>query len=268
MDLPKTIFKYEPFALRAIQNLKASAVHFGSPLSFNDPYDCALPASIAECSREELEMLRSECINGNVYPEEVRSEVSGLSLDQFDAKIRSGALLVVDQARSDFLKRRGVTCFSETNDNLLMWSHYGGRYRGYCLEFHTKFEPFKLLQKVQYVAEVPQFKLSDFIRNENHRKLTDMFCTKSVDWSYEKEWRILHAEAGTLYSYDREALKAIYFGPDIDAQDRDLLCHIMYCQFPDAELWFGKRISASFRVVFEMVTNYLPYAEARRRGLL
>lgn len=40
-DHPPTLFKYEPFSLRAVQNLKQQAIYFGSPSGFNDPFDCA-----------------------------------------------------------------------------------------------------------------------------------------------------------------------------------------------------------------------------------
>lgn len=242
-------------------------MHFGSPATFNDPYDCALTASIADTSHDELEQLRTESLTSTAYPQEVRDAIPSLTLEQFEAQIRRGAQLVLDQARERFLQTNGVTCFSETNDNLLLWSHYGGQYKGYCLEFRTDFEPFNKLHKVRYADTMPQFQLSDFIRNENHSQMMDMFCTKSSAWAYEKEWRALHAEAGTLFGYEREALKAIYFGPEIDDQDRDLLCLIMYCQFPEAELWIGSRSSSTFTVEFEKASDYLPYAEARRRGL-
>lgn len=34
-----------------------------------------------------------------------------------------------------FLANSHVTCFSETNDNFLMWSHYASKHSGVCLEF-------------------------------------------------------------------------------------------------------------------------------------
>ncbi len=264
MELPQTIFKYEPFALRAIQNLKASSVYFAPPAVFNDPYDCAITASIADASHDEVEQLRTEFSTSGAYTQEVRDANSHLDLDEFETQIRRGAQVVIDKARNDFLRKRGVTCFSETNDNLLMWSHYGGQYKGFCLEFRTDFEPFSKLQGVSYVTEMPQFPLSDFIRNENHTQLMKrMFLTKSSAWAYEKEWRVFHAEAETLFPYKREALKAIYFGPDIAAQDRDLLCLILHCQNPDAELWIGSRSSTAFRVEFAKAPGYVPDAVPR-----
>ncbi|MGS4346862.1 DUF2971 domain-containing protein [Myroides odoratus] len=37
-----------------------------------------------------------------------------------------------------FFKNSYVTCFSETNDNYLMWSHYSSSHSGICLEFSSK----------------------------------------------------------------------------------------------------------------------------------
>ena len=39
-----------------------------------------------------------------------------------------------------FLKNSYVTCFSSTNENQLMWSHYASSHRGICLEFDLKNE--------------------------------------------------------------------------------------------------------------------------------
>jgi len=266
--VPSKIYKYEAFTLRSIQNLKASSLYFGSPKSFNDPYDCAIVASIAPTTREELENLRSVAITTEAYPEHVRRAIPKLTLEEFEAQIRRGALTVIDNAREDFLRTKGVSCFSETNDHLLMWSHYGGQYKGMCLEFRTEFALTGLLRKVKYVETMPQFELSDFVLNKNHEKLLDLFLTKSKAWEYELEWRAMHAVAGTMYGYEPEWLSGVYFGPDIPEQDRDLVCQILYCQFPTTQIWIGRRSTEAFKVEFDKTDGYTPHAEAKRRGLV
>ena len=133
MDRPKTVFKYEPFSLRSLQNLKASSVYFGSPGGFNDPYDCALNATIAEPSHDEIGKLKEAAFTQRSYPQDVLDQIHNISNDEFVSRTIAGAQLIVDNARDEFLEKRGATCFSEVNDNLLMWSHYGGQYKGYCL---------------------------------------------------------------------------------------------------------------------------------------
>ena len=267
MTKPTTIFKYEPLTLRAIQNLKASSVYFGSPTNFNDPYDCALTTELAPCDSDELERLKLECVDSDAYPPEIRAKMPDLSLEQFESQIRNGAEGVLKKAAEKFLNTNAVTCFSETNDNLLMWSHYSSHHKGFVLEFDTNFEPFNKLQRVEYTDEMPRFSIADFVRNENHDKLRRLFSTKSSDWAYEKEWRALHNAAGTVFTYERAALKSIYFGPKISRQDMDLLCFVCHSQFPTTKLFVGTRSVTKFAVEFEEIPEYIPYLEACERGL-
>ncbi|GEN68700.1 DUF2971 domain-containing protein [Chryseobacterium rhizosphaerae] len=41
----------------------------------------------------------------------------------------------IDRLTKKFLKSSYVSCFSETNNNFLMWSHYSTKHMGICLEF-------------------------------------------------------------------------------------------------------------------------------------
>jgi hypothetical protein len=134
-----------------------------------------------------------------------------------------------------------------------MWSHYSSHHQGFVLEFETSFEPFNKLQRVNYVDKMPRFELSDFVRNQNHDKLRQLFCTKSLDWAYEKEWRLLHEKGDSLYAYDRKALKSIYFGPRMSEESKDLLCCVCDSQFPETELWVGSRSTSRFAVEFEKI---------------
>jgi len=44
----------------------------------------------------------------------------------------------LDRITNKFLKNSYVTCFSETNDDFLMWSHYASKHSGICLEFNLE----------------------------------------------------------------------------------------------------------------------------------
>ena len=180
--------------------------------------------------------------------------------------MRSAVSIVEDQC-SDFNTNKGISCFSECNDNMLMWSHYGGQHRGFCLEFRTNYEPFNKLRSVRYCEALPELDLKQFMLEENYEHVLELFCTKSSDWSYEREWRAIHAKAGTLFSYGGEALKAIYFGAKMSGQDIDLLCLILHGQIPTVELYRGRKSTSAFKIEFEKIDLYLPYAEAKKQGL-
>ncbi len=69
---PTTIFKYEPFCLRAVQNLKCHSVYFNSPSWFNDPFDSALKPRIKDPSDVEVDAISAKMLSDSTTPENVR----------------------------------------------------------------------------------------------------------------------------------------------------------------------------------------------------
>lgn len=68
-----------------------------------------------------------------------------------------------------FFKKSYVSCFSETNDNFLMWSHYASRHTGICLEFTIKNKsfPFELVDsrnkdRAEYVKSMATWNGTSF----------------------------------------------------------------------------------------------------------
>lgn len=267
-DRPPTVYKYESFSVQSLLNLKAQSLYFGSPRSFNDPYDCAITATVRDPSDDEVELIRKRYVNDKAFPEPVRERFRSMPFDELKRLLVSGAKQGLADVREKFLNTKGVTCFSERNDDLLMWGHYGGQYKGFCLEFATSKEPFTKLRQVQYVDVIPQVDIADCMVNKNYDKVVgDLYCTKSSVWKYEKEWRAIHSEAGTLFTYDTDVLKAIYFGPDIERQALEIVCLIVQGQNPDVQFFQGKRSETEFKVEFSNCT-YTCYAEAKRKGLV
>jgi Protein of unknown function (DUF2971) len=168
--------------------------------------------------------------------------------------------------QAEFLKNKGISCFSEVHDNLLMWAHYADSYRGFCMEFRTDIDAFQKLEQVQYVPEMPEISLVPFICNQDPSPWIEAaYLTKHHSWAYEREWRAIHSQVGTLYSYPAEALKTVYFGSRIDAQEIDLICIILCAQNPHVQLRVGTLNSDGFRIEFEPKT-YTPLALAQRYG--
>ena len=166
-----------------------------------------------------------------------------------------------------FLKSKGVACFSERNDDLLMWSHYGGHYKGLCLEFDTSAEPFQKINQVRYVRNLPQMSLASILLDGDFQPVLELFCTKSEAWAYEKEWRAIHNAVGTQFAYESTALSGVYFGPDIDRQSLEIVCPILAGQNDTVRFWQGARSATEFRVAFEQFT-YTSHIDAKRQGLM
>ena len=242
--IPRRLYKYQPISTRSLENLVSQALYFGSPQNFNDPYDCALSAKVTDLTHEQLARIRKRLpLPAGVGPTD----------DEIIQLLQSTSQDTITKTIQNTLKNRGVCCFSEKKDNLLMWSHYASQGAGMCLEFDTSSPTFSLLQKVDYSPEFPVIDLERMLCNEDYDQITEMYCTKSQDWSYEQEWRLLHKEAGTRYHYANTELTGVYFGSRTTAEIRLVVGNLARMLNPAVDLWLGELSDSSFRLNFARI---------------
>lgn len=108
-------------------------------------------------------------------------------------------------------KNNIVCCFSEVFDSIMMWSHYSSSHCGYCFEFELSEEvdiapPHLSIDRVVYQENRPilrDIEIVHWLGFENFgdseifdKEIADQFLqkrllTKSITWSYEREWRAI-----------------------------------------------------------------------------
>ncbi|MEQ8637150.1 DUF2971 domain-containing protein [Gimesia maris] len=253
--LPPTVFKYESFSSLSLQNLKTQSIYFSSPKDFNDPYDCSIKSPIADPPPDELKKVVEYYLTKTDYPESERQRFLSLPENEIVKIVVPGVQKAVDETRENILMKNGITCFSECVNNLLMWSHYGGKGRGFCTEFRTEYPPFNKIRKVRYRKEMPRINISNILGGKNYDKVfEDLVCVKSKSWKYEKEWRAIHNEARTLFTYETKALKAVYFGPEMEIPAIEIICLILRGQNTQVEFYKGTRSETEFKVDFKPFT--------------
>lgn len=267
MSSPLHLYKYERFTAQSLQNLKDQLIYFGSPLAFNDPYDCALSPRIKEPTDADVEKLRSHYLAKPEIENGIRREFEQASPAVLrDMLLRIGQKTLDDMIKK-FLSQRGVSCFSEKKDNLLMWSHYGDHCKGFCLQFSTLADPFHKIMKVRYTEDMPILDIVPILCGEDSDPVSDLYCTKAIDWAYEHEWRAIHSQAGTAYRYPSEALTGIYFGPDMPRTAIEIIALVLAGQNEHVQLFQGSRSKSNFLVEFQPI-KYMSHLEAKRLGLL
>jgi hypothetical protein len=221
MKRPAKLYKYEAFSTQALENLKAQGIYFGSPLGFNDPYDCATNPVVLKPSPHEVESIRQHYLTDETTPQEAKLKFEQMPVDELQEMFQRAGVDAISSNVERFTRERGVSCFSEINDDLLMWGHYGGKYKGFCLEFSTDHMPFSTAKRVNYVHRVPEISVLPLLTDSSSDNLdaaANFYRVKSKSWKYEKEWRIIHKDVGTLYTYKAEALTGVYFGPEITGE--------------------------------------------------
>ncbi len=243
MTLPPHLFKYERVNLNSLVNLLARVVYFGSPKNFNDPYDCAISAIVQELSEDGVTKLLSKIDAAHIAAIEPNI---GKILSQ-----RAHATL--QELSEEFLQKRGVSCFSETNENLLMWSHYADSGMGMCLKFDTNDVIFKRVHRVNYVEQFPAVTADELLVDQNYSRIFELYCTKSKDWSYEREWRSFHETAGTKFGYESSSLAAVFLGSRITNEMANLVATMLKGYDQLVPLYTSRPSAAEFKMEFQLV---------------
>lgn len=89
-----------------------------------------------------------------------------------------------------------IFCLSESENNTLMWAHYGQNDSGFCVKY-SKNSILEFLKSRDDIFMVPvcytdrnQF-LGDVPFEASPLELLKFFMIKKEDWSYEHEWRLI-----------------------------------------------------------------------------
>lgn len=129
-----------------------------------------------------------------------------------------------------------ITCFSETYDNQLMWAHYADSHRGICVEYDlSKIDDIEInyiklnLLPVKYCKARPQIPIQTDRINQYHYKVSEgnytisdqyrFLLTKSMDWKYEREWRIILQDAQSRI-IKFPLISNIYLGANITTDNK------------------------------------------------
>jgi hypothetical protein len=227
---PTTIFKYRPISKYSLKNLAERAIYFNSPRNFNDPFDCAINAEPDEPTAAGLEAIRRALVER--AGSRASAELASFSEDELRERLLRISWENFRDAKAQFLRRRGVACFAEDRDNLLMWAHFADSFRGCCLEFQTRFKP--------------------LVSMDASELINLLFFTKCGRWGYEQEWRGF-SNAGSSIHYSPYALNAVYFGPRVDNYRREEVRSELGVSRSYVECWQGKLSEDGFAIRFEQL---------------
>lgn len=204
-------YKYLPFDEGSLKTLTEGTIKFTCPLEFNDPFDC-FPyfdtAAIHHLPGMRPDLFKAACDRRNLSPAK-RLQEKGAFVARLLKRIEDGSFA------TDLLKDVGIVSLSKDPLSILMWSHYAEFHRGFVLEFRIPIMGRKkdlplatdrlLPLPVQYKSERPYVAVGTELPIDLLEKIV---LTKSLEWSYEAEERVLIKSAvrgytptaGTKYS--------------------------------------------------------------------
>src|SRR5690606_51795 len=165
------------------------------PGSLNDPFDCRIYENYLKYI--DTEEKKNNYILKSLNKHSTYFKENDISLSQAK-KILEERMedLLKYQIRSEVIgnefddKHFGIACFSEKWDSILMWTHYADNHRGYCIGFDEKMlrisQLFEKIKRVEYSQNYPGLDPLN-----KHKKIDELkYFIKSLDWEYEKEFRL------------------------------------------------------------------------------
>ena len=254
--LPNKLYKYQSCNDDNFNNLRKKSFWFKKPGEFNDPFDCNINFQLVDATEENLELFF------NSYREDAPNKKDLDRIFHSDGKVtklfKEKVIEISRKATSKLVSKfasLGVTCFSEINDDILMWSHYATSHQGFCLELDTTKFPFTRtnnlkqdspLEKVLYSDSYPLLSLKDIASNHLPSLSQGLLSVKSSHWSYEKEWRLFSTYGNLELEYEKTALTGVYLGCKVTADTKEIIKSILGNSIPIYEM---QRSTTEFKVI-------------------
>ncbi|NOQ34155.1 MAG: DUF2971 domain-containing protein [Methanosarcinales archaeon] len=253
-NIPSSLFKYTSFSEKGYSILHKNKILLKTPDKFNDPFDCSLtfamdPSRDAihrkcidnfkdELSESEIEELKKsdnpmldlvKRVTEN--DPNIKKDQATIFADTISKSIEDEYNEMASRLSSGLKKGIYITCFSESKDSILMWSHYADRHRGFCIEYDFSSLDFhdtttRLLYPIIYTDSL--FDATEYLQpvfeggEHNNLMVTYAAITKSTEWRYEKEWRyVLQLGPSNDPPLSVPKPKAIYLGAKVSEGDKE-----------------------------------------------
>jgi hypothetical protein len=185
------LYHYEKFNPAHLTDvLVEQRVHCSDPANLNDPWDCRPwfdENSLDDPTTVEkfIRWIFSFTPTAPVSEQQVSATQRAILVDP---DYRRQILVRFSENFQKLIPNRWrIYCLTPVPDSTLMWSHYADNHKGICLEFALDHPVLGSAQEVVYLTSYPKWAPHSFTEREARQVL----LTKSDDWEYEREYRII-----------------------------------------------------------------------------
>lgn len=268
VELPRYLYKFRYFDKegRHLKILSDKELFFASPDSFNDPFDCQAPVRSTAGSRDQI-ISRFVRIHKISYPYLTTAQPYEFATDSYQKKtfMSPERIEMLNKQKQDFISRSvGFFCMSSNYRTILSWSHYSDSHRGFCVGIEVKMlaklcaayndthGPPMGLMPVKYDNLFPM--IDPFV-DSDQAKLQKQFFTKSKEWEYEREYRVMLAEgANTFVKVENLELRRLILGCQIRPENRNLIISILKEKHPNTLLFQAEMKEEEYGLRFQRLS--------------
>ena len=197
------IYKYLPF--ERLSYLENELLRITQPGDLNDPFECLpIPPSIEEFIEVLNITSKRELVRIEQFPKKERLEIKtkmNIKLKQEISKIRNNEpenfrMRFYNDGAKKINSLIGIISLSRRWNSTLMWSHYTNSHKGFCVGFNSEDNYFKAYNQLSNLERIflpvvysDQRVKIPIVEGEDINPL--VMLTKSNDWEYEEEERLL-----------------------------------------------------------------------------
>jgi len=265
--------------------IAAHEIYFPSQVQLNDPFDC-LPVCekgvTFEVFRRHIhpvvcairtEMAR-EISPTTFSPAEVAELVRGNTSADPLAEVKELYTVKLDKMIAGMFATIGILSLTTCRDNLVMWSMYGDRGNGICIELdnlafevddhviapvQVRYESSRPL--LDYFGAAALFllmtkKATQYVNRESLAHMLDGLdqiryaWTKHERWRYEEEYRVIAYKSGGRYLNLAPArVSALYLGNKVAGASRERILSIVKTQ--NVPIYTGRISNRAYAMEFE-----------------
>lgn len=245
------LYKYAGINQYLYSMLINSELWFSNPIDFNDPYDCNIKYNLSGINYDKV-LKHLNKLNHRHQHNLSHEHIKNRAKDICNSPQELNDLL--DNLLKESINKRGISCFSQSDSKLLMWSHYADSHKGVCLTFDIQkdLDFFRNPYKVSYPDEYP---IVDPFKDNERKELKVFLATKSKEWAYEEEIRIIKEsnympEFRGNIKFSPKALTEIKFGYKTSEEQMRTIKNLVAGKYPHVKLFKSRIKDDQFGIEF------------------
>lgn len=249
------LYRYQPFIDERMRVFTHGELFFYSPATLNDPFDSKVEFDFDNLSEEDIIQFLEKAAKHGTLRFDIEHVLKNIrdSEDNSKHNLKKQALENL-QPEIDAL---GLLCLSTINDDILMWSHYADKHKGFCLQFDkAKLEAWQCCKPIDYDDKFLTFReFNNAFPEDNEKVARLLLLRKSGHWVCESEWRIIvkpedDNSGSRYYKFPEEILIGVIFGCQMTDDRKRIIkdflknrkSHIQFYEAKKKENEFGLKI--------------------------
>jgi hypothetical protein len=159
-------------------------------------------------------------------------------------------------------KHYGIFSGSAKWNGILLWSHYSNNHQGFCVDFKEEklryFGGFVRTGVVMYENDFPEIKYKkDESEQEKLDRIVIQTTTKSEDWEYEEEYRLIKVFVEHPLSFERcvqipdDIFSDVTLGINISVENKEEIIEV--CRQKGILVYQAKKVPFKFEIDRELI---------------